>query len=315
MGQTGGRVSVVLVTWNSATYLQELLPALALQSYPDWELICVDNGSADESVARVLAAFPQAALVRNRENVGFCRANNQGIRRATGAYVLLLNADAIPEPDYLTTLVDFLIATPDCAGVTGKLLWAESRNCSPPRIDSAGHCLNRLRQVFDRGAGQPDRGQYDRTEPVFSFSAAAALYRRQCLLDIALPGAQVLDEAFFAYSEDVDLNWRCWHWGWSCWYVPTAVAWHYRGHARTKPLQIRRAAYGNRYRLLLRNECWWALAPDLPLVLLYEICRLLRTLFTDPGLLTAYGSVLADLRRLLATRPVGKCVPDRRRWR
>ena len=78
------RVSLILVTWNSARFLPRCLDGIAQQSFRDLELIAVDNGSADDSVAIVRARFPDATILQNTANEGFSRAVNQGIARASG---------------------------------------------------------------------------------------------------------------------------------------------------------------------------------------------------------------------------------------
>jgi GT2 family glycosyltransferase len=94
-------------------------------------------------------------------------------------------------------------------------------------LDSTGIIMLRNQRHLDRGADEPDLGQYDRPEDVFGPSGAAALYRRAALEDVAFDG-QYFDEDFFAYREDADLAWRCRLFGWTSLYVPAAVARHRR---------------------------------------------------------------------------------------
>jgi GT2 family glycosyltransferase len=110
---------------------------------------------------------------------------------------------------------------------------------------------------LDRGAGEPDRGRFDRLEQVFGASGAAALYRRAMLDDVRVAG-EVFDEDFFAYREDADLAWRAQLLGWQCLYVPEAVAVHVRRvtpeRRGTLPPGLNRASVRNRFLLRMKNQ-------------------------------------------------------------
>jgi GT2 family glycosyltransferase len=248
---TSPLVSVCLVTWNSAACLTATLEALAQQSYPDFEIVVVDNASNDDSVNRVQACFPDAQLILNHENRGFCGGHNQAIRASHGIYYMALNPDVVMKPNYISALVDALESHPECGSAAGKLLQA------PGIIDSTGLFINRRRQQYLRGHGEADQGQYDMPGDVFGVDGAAPLYRREMLEDVKIDG-QYFDEIFFAHKEDVDLAWRARLLGWGCWYSPVAVAFHERsfkpGRREVVSPAIRVHAIKNRYLLLIKNE-------------------------------------------------------------
>jgi GT2 family glycosyltransferase len=110
---------------------------------------------------------------------------------------------------------------------------------------------------LDRGAGEVDRGQYDREELVFGASGAAACYRRAMLEDVKVDG-EYFDEDFFAYREDADLAWRAQLLGWDCLYVPSAQAWHVRRvipeRRGSLPPEINRYSVRNRFLLRVKNQ-------------------------------------------------------------
>src|SRR5207237_10299092 len=87
-------------------------------------------------------------------------------------------------------------------------------------------CIEFLRNLrhLDRGAEQPDHGQFDKTEYVFGATGAAALYRRRMVDEISVDG-EFFDESFFSFREDADLAWRAQLLGWRCLYVPVEVGW------------------------------------------------------------------------------------------
>src|SRR5262249_55001042 len=152
-----------------------------------------DNASADDSVARARALG--ARVVTSERNIGFAAAANELIRRTTGAYLLLLNPDAYPAPDYLARLHAAAEAEPRIGSLSGKLLRGDPVE-GPPVIDSAGHVLYRNRTALNRGENEPDRGQFDEPGEVFGVCAAAALYRRAMLEDVRVAD-DYFDSTFF----------------------------------------------------------------------------------------------------------------------
>ncbi|MBU6428804.1 MAG: glycosyltransferase family 2 protein, partial [Cyanobacteria bacterium REEB65] len=258
------------------------------------------NGATDDSADRLAEAFPAATILRNAENLGFAVGCNQAIAASSSEYVLLLNHDVRLQPDYIATLVVALEADPAAGWAAGKLLRPDQAG-ETAVIDSAGEVIKRNRRVINRGEEEPDVGQYDDPCEIFGVSAAAAMYRRQMLEQVA-PEGHVFDPDFFAYIEDSDLNWRCRNAGWRCWYVPAAVGWHGRGHATTKALKIRRHAYANRYLMIAKNDTAANFLRDLPEIALYETYRLLKCLFVERELLAGYCLALRLLPRALARR-------------
>ncbi|MGC1185250.1 MAG: hypothetical protein WBA31_08900, partial [Candidatus Dormiibacterota bacterium] len=124
---------------------------------------------------------------------------------------------------------------------------------SAGRLDSTGHLLYRSGWVTNRDHGAPDDDRHLQAEEVFGVSAAAALYRRRMLDDVALDG-EVLCEDFFAYLEDVDLDWRARWRGWRSWYEPAAKAVHRRGGTGLSATSaIERHVVANRISVWIRN--------------------------------------------------------------
>src|SRR4029453_5424828 len=137
------------------------------------------------------------------------------------------------------------------ASATGKLLRMDGKT-----LDSTGIVMLRSQRHLDRGADEPDRGQFDKPEDVFGPSGAAALYRMKALHDVAIEG-QFFDEDFFAYREDADLAWRCRLLGWTSIYVPSAVARHRRRVTPARrgalPALINYPSVKNRFLLRINN--------------------------------------------------------------
>jgi len=214
------KVTVNIVTFNSAGDIAACLESLASQTFRDFRTHVLDNASSDDTIAK-LKGF-DVTLLQSRLNSGFAKAHNDLIRAHPADYVLMLNPDAILKPEFLDRIVAALEARPDAASATGKLLRFDGKT-----LDSTGIIMLRSQRHLDRGAGEPDLGQFDKAEDVFGPSGAAALYRMKALRDVAI-GGQFFDEDFFAYREDADLAWRCRLMGWNSIYVPGAVALHRR---------------------------------------------------------------------------------------
>jgi GT2 family glycosyltransferase len=214
------KVAVNIVTFNSAGDIEACLNSLTAQTFQDFRIHVLDNASSDDTLAKVKGF--DITLVESKVNTGFAKAHNDLIRAYPAEYALILNPDAVLKLDFIEKIVAALDGRPDAASATGKLLRLDGKT-----IDSTGIIMLRGQRHLDRGAGEPDLGQFDKAEDVFGPSGAAALYRVKALEDVAVDG-QFFDEDFFAYREDADLAWRCRLMGWTSIYVPSAVALHRR---------------------------------------------------------------------------------------
>ena len=226
---------------------------LQQQRVPD-EIIVVDNASSDGSLERLQEEHPALIVHRNERNLGFARAANQAAAAADGKWLLLANLDVQFEPDYLSRLIAAGERDSRIGSITGKLLRPKTN--TDVIVDSTGHILYRNGWAANRGEGLPDRGQWERSEEVFGVTAAAPLYRTAMLAEISDGPAQPFDERFFAYIEDVDLDWRMRWLGWKAWYEP-AIAWHRRsatGARRSSP--IVRHILKNRLLMVANNDLW-----------------------------------------------------------
>ncbi len=210
-------VSVIIVNYSRAALLAACLRSLLQPQGVPFEAIVVDNGSADgsvEAVERFAASAPfPVTVLRNAENLGFCAANNQGIRHSQAPFVALLNNDAEARPLWLGHLHS-AFADPRVGMAASKILV----HGDPRVIDKAGHLIWLDGQNRGRGTGQIDRGQFDRREEVLWPDGCACMYRRAMLDEIGL-----FDEDLFAYGDDAELGLRARIAGWRCVYVPEAV--------------------------------------------------------------------------------------------
>ena len=279
--------SVVVVTWNGRGRLNESLPAIAGQQGVRHEVILVDNGSTDGTTAWVRGAFPSVRLVELPENAGFAAGNNRGFEAALAPLVATINNDAIPDPDWLATLVSAATAHPDAGMFASRMVYLHDSEV----IDSAGISLDPLGIAWDRGAGTPVQDDVD--GEVFGASAGAALYRRELLQ--ATGG---FDERFFAYLEDVDLAWRARWLGWEARYVTAARVRHMHSATWAEDSPLKTYHLGrNKVWLIAKNYPLGALLRWLPLILAYDAASLPITVWRQRSLAALRGR-LAGLRRL-----------------
>jgi len=246
------KVSIVIVNWNGRRFLEKCLASVFGQTYRDYDVILVDNGSSDGSAEYVETSFPLARVIRLDRNYGFAAANNAGIAEALKdrevRYVAALNNDTEVEPRWLEELVKAAEMHEEVGSLAPKILFDRPRNV----ICCTGICIYRDCDATERGRLEVDRGQYEEQEEVFGPTAASALFRRRMLEEVGL-----FDDDYFAYYEDVDLAWRARLAGWKCLYVPTAVVYHVLG-GTSRQFAAFKAYYMERNRI-------WNLLKLLPL--------------------------------------------------
>lgn len=247
-------VSVGIVTWNADALLARCIASVRAQTHPAIQLHVWDNASATEGRTILENTTAPDERTWSALNIGFAGGHNRLIAASRGAYYLCLNPDAVLTPDYVSVLVTALEALPSVGSATGRLL----RLDAPDVLDSTGIVMTRDQRHLDRGGDEVAVGRYDTgPEDIFGPSGAAALYRRAMLDDVAVEG-EYFDEDFFAYREDADLAWRARVQGWTCLYVPAAVAHHRRrvtpARRRALPAQVNRYSVRNRFLLRLKNQ-------------------------------------------------------------
>ena len=233
------KLSIIIVNFNVKYFLEQALQSI-FQSETDFELevFVVDNHSVDGSVEMVAHRFPQAKLIANNDNVGFSTANNMGIRRSTGEYVLLLNPDTIIKEDTLQKAVNFMEDHPDAGGMGLKMMdgkghfLPESKRGFPTPF--VAFCkMSGLSRLFStsRTFNYYHLGHLDKesTHEVDVLSGACMMLRRNVLEQVGL-----LDEDYFMYGEDIDLSYRIKQCGFKNYYYPGTEIIHFKGESTKK---------------------------------------------------------------------------------
>ncbi len=243
---SGATVSVVLVNWNTKELLRNCLESLLANAAVPLEVFVVDNGSSDGSPEMVESDFAGVDLIRNRENLGFGKAVNLGMARATGPVVMLLNTDTIVPPDSVRTVQDYLEMTPDAAVVGVQLLNADgSRQNSianfPTLLTELGN-KSLLRKLFPARYPGKER-EFPGPVEVESVIGACMFVRREAIEKVG-----PLDEDFFFFMEETDWCLRFREAGWRVVHHPGATVVHLQGKTAEKVnVRARIEYYRSRY--------------------------------------------------------------------
>jgi len=211
----GKKVSIVVVNWNGKRFLKDCLNSLLAQTYANCEIFLVDNASTDDSVRYVQDHFPEVKVIALTANAGFTGGNAAGVQVATGEFLALVNNDTRASQMWLENLIRPMRGDPKVGICASKILFSVDDT-----INSAGDGVTTAAVGLNRGLKNAPSA-FDTPGLVFGACGAAVLYRRQLLDEIGF-----LDEEFFLYDEDVDLNFRAQLAGWKCAYVPTAIMHH-----------------------------------------------------------------------------------------
>lgn len=305
-------VCVAIVTYNSDRYIRRCLEAVLRQKGVPIDVVVVDNASTDRT-REILEDFEgRIRVVRNEANLGFAAAQNQAIASSDAAWVLTLNPDVLLLPGFIRRLREAGEADPASGAVCGKLL-SIGPGFTPMterRIDSAGMYFTPAMRHFDRGWHEPDGRPFDRAQYVFGASAAAALYRREMIDDVAVDG-EFFDPDFFVYREDADVAWRAQLQGWRCRYTPEAAAYHVRsvtpGSRHQAPAAVNMHSVKNRFLMRIKNVTpglyrrFW-----LPMTA-RDLLVLAGTLVWEPASLAAFWHIARCLPRALYRRRLIMC--------
>ena len=289
-------VSIVIPNYNGAEHLSVCLNSIKQQSYTNYEIIVVDNGSTDESIALINARGIEVTVYRFSENKGFAAAVNYGIQNSQEKFIALLNNDIELDSRWLEKLINAIESDSELGSVACKMLNFFDRTI----IDATGDVLTRAGNIIGRGAGEKDHGQFDEKKYVFGVCAGAGIYRREVFERVGL-----YDEDFFAWFEDADHSFRSQITGYKCLYVPTAVCYHKRGATAKKMSAIA-------VRLHARNHLYY-LIKNIPVQIFwrnifYISASRLRNWFTIVrygdmrALLWAFYRICVELPRLLKKR-------------
>lgn len=226
-------VSIIIVAWNVRQLLRDCLKSVYEQTEDiDFEVIYVDNASVDGSVEMVEKEFPKVRIIKNQENQGFIKANNQGIEISEGRYVLLLNSDTIVLDNAIAKLVHFADAHTDAAVVGCRVLNSDmtlQRNCFMyPSVLNMFLSSTYLYKIFPKsrffGREHMTWWDFNNVKEVETVCGCCSLVRKEAIKQVGL-----MDELYFVYGDDPDWCYRFKKNGWKVMFTHEAEIIHYGG--------------------------------------------------------------------------------------
>jgi len=220
------KLSIIIISFNTKDFLQKCLASLRanISRKIKYEVIVVDNSSKDDSVEMVKAEFPEVILIQNEKNLGFAKANNLGIKKAKGDYILFLNSDTVVPKNTIEHMLSFMDKNKNVGASTCKVLLVNGQ------IDDASHrgfptpwnaiChFSNLSKLFPKSKFFSDYSlgfmDLNLTHKIDALAGAFMLVRREAGKD-----AKWWDEDYFFYGEDIDFCYQLKQKGWDVYYVP-----------------------------------------------------------------------------------------------
>jgi len=234
------KLSVVILNYNVRYFLEACLRSVeAAIAEMDAEIIVVDNNSPDDSCDMMRTTFPNIQLIQNKENVGFAKANNQGVKLAKGDFICILNPDTIVAEDTFTQLLEFAKDKENIGAIGCKLIdgsgtfLPESKRNIPTPMVSVKKILGRKNSGYYSKLDENDIGKVDILVGAFMF-VKKSVYE-------AVAG---FDEDYFMYGEDIDLSYKIKKAGFQNYYYGKTTVIHYKGESTLKDKTYAKRFYG-----------------------------------------------------------------------
>jgi hypothetical protein len=209
-------VSIIILNYNAGNLLLNCVDSVFKSTYPNFEVLVVDNISTDNSHIICKEKFEKIHLIKDKENLGYCEGNNVGIRNADGEFIVILNPDTIVEPDWLNHLMSAYskfgegLYQPKFFSLNEKLV-----------LQSTGNMLHIFGFGFARDKGKADDEKIKSVEKI-NYASGTCLFTSKIVLD----KVGLLDPFLFLYHDDLDLGWRAAQIGINSFYVPQSIVYH-----------------------------------------------------------------------------------------
>ncbi len=237
--------SVIIPNWNGRKLLKDCLNSLAEQTFKEFKIILVDNGSKDNSLEYVEKNFPQVKIIKLGKNFGFARAINEGVKTSNAEYVVFLNNDTKVDKNWLGNLIKCADSHPEVISVNSKLLNFYDRKI----IDGVGILINEVGQARSIGWQEKDSGQYEKEQYIFGSTGGASLFRRKDFIEVGL-----FDEKYFMYCEEVDFSFRAQFRGYRSIFCPGAKVFHkHKATSRKLPAHIEYWQFRNMTQTIIKD--------------------------------------------------------------
>jgi len=213
-------ISIIILNYNGKDFLKPCLDSVLSAQYENLEIIIVDNGSTDESVAYIqenYGSIENLTIIKKGKNFGVPEGRNIGLKQARGEYVIFLDNDTIVDKNWIEGFLEAFNVDERIAVAQAKLLSINEKD----RFDHAGDYLTTFGFLQDRADGAKDTGQFDRVENIFNAKGAAIMIKNSVLKEVG-----TFDSSYFMYLEETDFCWRIWLAGYRVVFAPKAVVWH-----------------------------------------------------------------------------------------
>ncbi len=259
-------VSIIIVNYNGRRFLKECFNSLKNISYPNYEILFVDNASTDGSIAFIKQNYPQTKIIRNRKNLGFTIANNNASYMAKGKYLFFLNNDTKVDPKVLSRSVEKMEEDPTVGICACKIMTYDGKS------------------QFHAGTGLDIYGYPVVGRKIFYAEGSSLMIRK--VLFHRLGG---FDPKYFMFHEDIDLAWRTWLMNYQVVPIPEAIIYHMHGGSAggavvggryVSTLFRRYLSERNNIRTILKNYSLKTLATVLPRYILINLCEIFLFLVT-----------------------------------
>ncbi len=295
-------VTVVIPNYNGKKYMDDCLRSLKKQTFKDFKVIVVDDGSTDGSAEYIRSRYPDTRVIENGSNMGFAGAVNVGIRAAEGRYVFLLNNDTMCDEGCIEALVNTMDHKKKLFSAQAKMLQMKN----PELIDDCGDLYCALGWAFTPGKDK-NNTHFTKREAVTSACAGAAIYRKEYFDEVGL-----FDEAHFCYLEDVDIGYRARLKGYANVMEPSAVVYHAgsgSSGSRYNEFKVKLTAGNNLY-MIYKNMPIFQLIINLPLIIAGIIIK--HIFYVKKGLGGAHVKGLLDGLKKIAKNADKKIVVDKK---
>ena len=303
--ETPGLVSVVLLNWNGGGSTELAIKSVIDQSYPNIQLVLVDNCSSDQSlhVAEQLLANQsqiQFVTVRNQSNLGFAKGMNCGIKIANGEFILPMGQDVFLDRDYLNYAVDKFRSNSEIGVIGGvEWEWPDSSDtdfeAKEPRKNQGPHFLNRYFRSTKGAIG-------DGLERCFGVTGSFPVMRRNALSDVLERTGDRYDEMFVTGYEDMDLWYRLNLCGWLVFFTAETGAWHVGSGSVggkqgmfEKDLEYQKRIFRNRYFILMKNCSRQILLKNLLYLSVFELSLPFYLLVFQRASVRSYCSAIGEV--------------------
>lgn len=220
-------VALVILNWNGRQLLERFLPSVVKSVYENLEIVVIDNGSTDDSVALIQKEFPTIKIIANTTNKGFAAGYNDGLKQLQHDYFILLNTDVEVPEHWIDPVIDLMETDPMIAAAQPKIKWQLEKD-KFEYAGAAGGFIDQFAYPFCRGRVfdnvEIDRGQYNEQMDIFWASGAAFFVRRNQFNEIG-----GFDGDLFAHMEEIDVCWRLKNLGYRIVCCPDAEVFHVGG--------------------------------------------------------------------------------------